>query len=170
MKLAIITTLLLSNQALADDRSDRLRANVWALPDVRPELVDEAVDAALAVETKHVTAELLLALAWGESRMEPGLHTGFVCGALQVNPADIDEPHSQCKVWANDQVEGFAAGVKELEMMLLDHRVHGSLERALLYRACGNSAFNGTCSKKKWPRWVIERTRWLHKPVPRPAT
>jgi hypothetical protein len=161
--ISILIIALASTTARADARADRLRANARDLPDVRAELVDDAVDAALATETRAVSAELLLSIAWSESRLEPGQRTGIVCGALQVNPTDIGEPRASCRLWAAYTYFGFAAGVRELEVMLAEARVHGDLRLALLYRACGNHAFDGTCAKIQWPRWVLERARALRR-------
>lgn len=157
----ITLSLLRCSTVFADPRSDNLRAHVRALPDVRPVLVNDAVDAALTVETPDIPASLLLSIAWSESRFEPGLRTGRVCGALQVNPHDIGQDRRECLAWAHSTVLGFAAGVTELRMLLSDPRVHGNLYRALGYRACGNSFFDGTCHKMQWPGWVLERAERL---------
>lgn len=159
LMIAILLSLFLGNT-----RATTIRANAHDLPDVRVELVDAAVDAALEVETPTVPAETLLAIAWGESRMEPGQRTGVVCGAMQVNPIDLDLPRAACDVWARDTHQGFAAGARELAIMLADHRVHGDIRKALLYRACGNAAFDGTCAKTAWPAWVLARARALRNP------
>jgi hypothetical protein len=45
--------------------------------------------------------------------------------------------------------------------MLADRRVRGDLRLALLYRACGNRAFDGTCRKRAWPGWVLRRAAAL---------
>lgn len=166
---------LLSPVDYQDLRVAKIRANAHNLPDVQPELIDSAVDAAFATETLAVPAELLLSIAWGESRFRPDQRTGVVCGALQVNPDDIGEPRGNCVRWANDMHLGFAAGVRELEMMLADRRVRGNLRLALLYRACGNAAFDGTCTKGQWPGWVLMRAAMILGPhsesqTPRPGS
>lgn len=150
-------------------RAAQIRANAHDLHDVDSALVDPAVDAALATETLAVPAELLLSIAWSESRFRPDQRTGVVCGALQVNPTDIGEPRGNCAHWASDTRLGFAAGVRELEIMLGDRRVHGNLRLALLYRACGNVAFDGTCTKTKWPQWVLARADMIRGPRTIPA-
>lgn len=125
-------------------REGDLRAAVATFPEDRIEEVDYlAVSAALAVETRRVPAELLISIAWAESRFDPKVRTGRVCGVMQVNPADIDLPRSTCDAWDRDIAAGFAAGVAEIEQMLAEPRVHGDLHTALRYRACGNAAFTG---------------------------
>lgn len=136
------------------------------LPDVQPELIEPAIDAAIEAATPEISAPLLLALAWGESRFQSEARPK--CGVLQVDPKDIDAPASLCKVWASSMEAGFAAGVVELEMLLGDRRVHHDLRLALQYRACGNKAFDGTCNAKKlaWVEAALARARWLSQVVP----
>jgi len=138
---------------------------LWAqanrLPDVQPDRVLPAVVGAVRAETPEYPAELLLAIAWGESRLDPTVRTGKVCGILQVNPVDIHRPHSDCDAWSRDVGEGMRAGVVELEMLSADPRVRGNLWLTLLYRACGNAAFDGTCQKTLWPNWVLNRARCM---------
>lgn len=164
-----VTTVSSFRHFGANVRTAKIRANAHDLPDVQPELVDPAVDAALATETPAIPSELLLSIAWGESRFRPDQRTGVVCGALQVNPADIGEPRENCARWSNNTRLGFAAGVRELEMMLADRRVHGNLRLALLYRACGNAAFDGTCAKGRWPEWVLVRAAMIGGAATTPA-
>jgi hypothetical protein len=136
------------------------RAN--ALPDVdHPAMVDPFVDAALAEQTPRVPAALIVALGWGESRFDPAAQPA--CGAMQVYPNDLDEPWSRCAEWRKDLVAGVRAGVREIEVMLADRRVGGNMKMALLYRACGNKAFDGTCASAKyaWVEAAISRWRVL---------
>jgi hypothetical protein len=130
------------------------------LPDVQPEFITPAVLAALHVETEDAPSELLISIAWSESRLDPTVRTGNVCGILQVNPTDIGQPRSDCTIWSNNVEAGMHAGVIELQMLRADHRAQ-TLQRALLYRACGNAAFNGTCHKTQWPTWVLDRAQCL---------
>lgn len=136
------------------------------LPDVDPALIEPAIDAAIEASTPEISAPLLLALAWGESRFQ--LEAKPKCGVLQVDPKDLDAPASLCAVWASSMEAGFAAGVVELKMLLGDRRVHHDLRLALRYRACGNKAFDGTCSAAKlaWVEAAIARARWLSRVVP----
>lgn len=152
----------------SDARVELLRANVRLLAEVSD--ADESgiydqVDAAISAETRRVPAELLLAVAWGESRFRTDVATGRVCGPLQVAPGDLGMPYQRtCEIWEQEPVEAYAAGVKEIEMMLADARVHGSMTLALMYRACGNAAFWASpCVKAKrmWPAWVLARAAFL---------
>jgi hypothetical protein len=129
-----------------------LHTTARQMPDVEhPELVDTLVDAAIRLQTPRVPAALIVALAWAEARFDPMAKPA--CGVMQVYPKDLDEPQTSCARWRNDLEAGVAAGVREIEVMLADKRVHGNLRNALLYRACGNSAFDGTCDDKKYV-WV----------------
>lgn len=158
---ALSLLLALTAAGHANPRSDRLEARVKGLGDVRPELVGPAVHAAMLAETEWVSAELLLSIAWAETRLEPGNRTGRTCGPLSVSPSDIGEPRSRCGLWATDVDAAYAAGVREMHMLLADRRVHGDLRRALLYRACGNAGFNGTCHKGLYPAITLRRAERL---------
>jgi hypothetical protein len=97
------------------------------LPDINPMLAVENVGVAIIVETDNYPAELLVSLAWAESRFDPSVKTKKVCGPLQVVPRSPDD----CQGLMN----GFAAGVAELQELARDRRTHGDLELVLLYRA-----------------------------------
>lgn len=130
----------------------RLHDVARELPDVTsPDLADRFVDAAIAKQTRRVPASLLVALGWGESRFD--MNAQPACGVMQVYPHDLDEPQAACVIWRSDLLAGVDAGVREIEVMLADTRVHGDMQRALLYRACGNRAFDGTCDPRKYA-WV----------------
>lgn len=139
-----------------------------ALPDVKPGLIELAIDAALEVATDEIPAPLLVSLAWSESRFEARTHDHTGCGVLQVDPKDIGAPVSLCRVWGASMLAGMAAGVVELEMLLGDRRVHHDLRLALQYRACGNKAFDGTCSTHKlmWVEAALARAARLSRVVP----
>lgn len=160
LKIALAAALL-SRQAHADVRMDRVRAATHLLPDVPSERVDAAVDAAFAAETDEVPAELLLSIAWGESRFDSTARVGRVCGIVQVAPRYVGKTKAVCKVWAHDLTAAFRAGALQLEDMLRDPRVRHDMRKALLYRACGNSAFDGTCRKAAYPGWVLRRAAFL---------
>lgn len=129
----------------------RLYAGANDLPDVDPAKTNLFVTIALDEQMPRVPAALLVSLGWGESRFDPAAQPA--CGAMQVYPKDLDEPQSRCAEWRKDLRAGIRAGVREIEVMLADKRVRGDLKRALLYRACGNAAFDGTCDAKKYA-WV----------------
>lgn len=155
---------------MRSSRVDALAAHVAQLGDIAPGVdMREHVAAAIIAETPRVSAELLLSIAWSESRFDPSVHTSRVCGPLQVNPTDLGRSHdAACEAWSVDLIEAYAAGADEIETMLHDPRVHGSLTRALAYRACGNAAFvaDSACvrAKKSWPAWVLYRARKLGEP------
>lgn len=139
----------------------RLHAGAHDLPDTDPKSADLFVEVALEEQTSRVPAALLVSLGWGESRFDPTARPA--CGALQVYPNDLGEPPSRCVEWRKDLRAGVRAGVREIEMMLADKRVRGNLRRALLYRACGNAAFDNTCAAGKyvWVDAAIARWRAL---------
>ena len=147
-----------ASPAAADNRRLPLIMAVADLEDIREDLIVDAVDAALAEETAHVDASLMLAIAWGESRLDPLVKTGRVCGSMQT----VAESAGQCKDLSS-HVKSYRSGARELETLLKDRRVHGSIRRALLYYACGNSAFTGRCPKSSWPAWVLSRANTLRK-------
>lgn len=139
----------------------RLFIGANELPDVDTAKTNAFVAIALDEQTPRVPAALLVSLGWGESRFDPEAQPA--CGALQVYPKDLDEPQSRCAEWRKDLRAGIRAGVREIEVMLADKRVRGNLKKALLYRACGNKAFDGTCSAAKyaWVDAAIARWRML---------
>jgi hypothetical protein len=149
--------LLLSTSIASADVGE----NAKTLPDVRQEHLADAIVAVHKLATKQVDEALLLSIMWGESRFVPTVRTGKVCGIMQVNPRDIGQPRSDCDVWDRDVEAAVAAGIKEIEIMLADKRVRGNLRRALMYRACGNAAFNGTCKKGAWVDAVLKRAHRL---------
>jgi hypothetical protein len=166
--LAAMSLLGGQQQAVADDRTASLVENVRRLGDVRPELVPDAVDAALVSETPDWPAEFLLALAYQESRLEPGQRTGLTCGALQVSPRDLEEndqwcgglrlysrscrerASEQCQMWAQDTTLGFQAAVRELDWWL---GRRGDRRSAMIGRACGGQSSG--CGKG----WFLENVR-----------
>lgn len=156
-----ISIALTAGTALADMRQDVIRENAMRLPDVRPELLADAIDAAFSVETQEVPAELLLALAWYESRFEPDLRLGRVCGALQVVPEDVGERDKRdaCRRWGQDTRQGFEAGAREIRTWL--GHSHGSLRIALRARACGWIGLTQSCGKDWWIRLVRRRAHQL---------
>lgn len=135
-----------------------------ALPDVKPGLAATMVEAATAAETPRVGADLVLGIAWPESRFEIGAMPR--CGVMQVWPADLDLPARECARWRSSQRDGAAAGVLEIETMLSDRRVAGDVRVALMYRACGGSAFTGRCQKARWVSDAMERARQLRAGFP----
>jgi hypothetical protein len=158
MQAALIVLLLCQSHTVSVEKShfEQLLHRVERLPDTRPELALITTLAALSAESDRFPAELLIAIAWGESRLEPTTKTGRACGPMQtiaVKPGD-------CERWATP-LYGYQAGVDELTEWSNDKRTRGDLELVLLAYACGSSAFNGTCKKTSWPGWVLKRARRL---------
>lgn len=164
------TALVLFGLQILDGESLERALTLWRraaeLPDVRPELILPSVSAALTAETPEFPAELLLAIAWGESRFEPGTHTGRAYGPMQT----IARPGTNDGARWRDPIEGFKAGVAELREWSRDHRTHGDLRSILFAYACGNAAFNDTCTKTRWPGWVLARAHKLGMRDVRPST
>ncbi len=125
---------------------------VEQLPDIRTDLILPNVVSAFANETPDYPAELLLALAWGESRMDPTIRTGRVCGVMQTVP----RTPTACQ----DLMSGYAAGVAELRELASDRRTRDLVD-VLMYRACGQAAFDGTCTKRRWVNAALARARRL---------
>jgi hypothetical protein len=136
------------------DRAARLTRQAQALPDVAGADAKIAVEAALLVETEELPAELLVAIAWGESRFISSTVTGRACGPMQT----IAWSRASCRAMQIPLV-GFALGVVELKQWLRVAR--GDLRLALLGQACGWSAFREGCSKGQWPGWVLRRASVL---------
>jgi hypothetical protein len=121
--------------------------------DVDPARARAVVAAAWRHATPAVPAALIVVLAWGESRFDGRARPA--CGPMQVYPRDLgltgEAARDACRAWARDADAGVRAGVREIEIMLADARVHGDLRQALAYRACGNAAFvEGACHKLAW--------------------
>lgn len=155
MKRAALTLVILglSSSAHADLRKAGMRRALRELGDAKPELMDQALEAALDIETRGdipgLDAPMILAIAWAESRFEPGV--GHLCGVMQVSPKSMGLPHSVCPRWRVSVRAGMEAGIQHLRMLLDDvRRVRGDLDRALEYRACGGKAFTKACLKRPW--------------------
>jgi len=136
--------------------------------------------AANRAATAHVRPELLLAVAFVESRYDPTAtswvsagdgvrHTGHYAGTAP--PARLD-PHASlycgplqtyAASWSaclrlRDLDIAYAAGARELEQWLRDRRVHGNVLLALAGHGCGNlGVATGRCNG--YP----ERVAWLER-------
>lgn len=141
-------------------------------------------DASAAVEasTSAVAADLLVSVAFIESRFDPtatsriegnrrrtgsypssegphGMRGPFYCGELQT----AADTWPACLAM-RDRPAGYAAGVRELTRWLHDRRVHGDLELALAGHGCGNAGVvsrqcNGYPSRVFAVRRQLARTR-----------
>ena len=156
----------------------RLHAAVPALD--LPDAYEHA-GAALAASTERVQPELLLAVAFVESRFDPtatsrvvnghrttgrypsssppsGLDTKatLFCGPLQT----IATTWNECLAM-RDVDHAYAAGAAELEKWLGDRRVHGDVKRALAGHGCGNfGVTTGRCNA--YPTRVMWLEQRLH--------
>jgi hypothetical protein len=154
-------------------------------------LVDAYAHAAAAstAATSHVEPELLLAIAFVESRFDPtatsrvegkrrrtgrypstepppGLdpRASLYCGPLQT----FASSWTDCLA-LRDPTTAYAAGARELETWLRDKRVRGELGVALAGHGCGNhGVVTGKCNG--YPSRVLWIARRLSEPLHRPAS
>ena len=157
-----------------------------AVPSLSPVDAYRHADAASDAATTRVSPELLLAVAWVESRYDPtatsrvegrvrrtGAYpstrpppnlapgTQLYCGPLQTNAGSW----SRCLEMRGLDT-AYAAGAAELEQWLHDRRVHGSVELALAGHGCGNAGvLTGSCNN--YPRRVLSIADWIARPVVR---
>lgn len=134
----------------------------------------EHATAAIEAATPHVRPELLLAIAFVESRydvtsisrVERGVRKGgrypsrrpprdldrtgsLFCGPLQTFARSWDA----C-LQMRDLRVAYTAGAQELELWLRDRRVHGDIKRALAGHGCGNHGVTtGRCNR--YPERVL---------------
>lgn len=158
-----------------------------AVPTLPPEVAYAHVQAASAAATDEVTAELLLGIAFIESRFDSTAvsrvegrtrRTGpyasttapasldrrasLFCGPLQTFAASW----SACVAMRN-LATAYAAGAAELRQWLRDPRVRGSTVRALAGHGCGNfGVVTGRCNG--YPERVLTITRQLRPQPVRP--
>jgi hypothetical protein len=153
----------------------RLQAAQPELP-----LLDAYAHAAAAVDasTEHVQPELLLAIAFVESRFDvtatsrvEGKHrrTGHYAGITP--PSNLNARQSMycgplqtfAGSWSDcislrDPHVAYAAGADELEHWLRDKRVRGDVTRALAGHGCGNHGVNtGKCN------FYPQRVLWIQR-------
>lgn len=164
-------TTILTRLALAL----RLSAAVPSLP---PDVAYAHAAAATAAATAQIPAELLLGIAFVESRFDPTAvsrvegHTrktgryasteappgldrraALYCGPLQTYAASW----TGCMAM-RDLATGYTAAAAELTQWLRDRRVHGSTTRALAGHGCGNyGVVTGQCNG--YPQRVLDMTR-----------
>jgi hypothetical protein len=156
-----------------------------AVPSMSPIEAYRHADAASDASTKRVSPELLLAVAWIESRYDPTAtsriegsvrRTGaypstepprnlgrgsLYCGLLQTYAASWPACIDMRRIDA-----AYAAGVSELEQWLRDPRVHGDITLALAGHGCGNQGVaGGPCHD--YPARVLAIAAWIERPVVR---
>jgi hypothetical protein len=151
-----------------------------AAPWMDPQTAYAHVEAAEAAATDQVPSELLLGIAFVESRYDvtalsrvEGLtrktgrypstkpparldrRASLFCGPLQTYAASW----SACMGMRNLKV-AYAAAARELEGWMKDRRVRGNVTRALAGHGCGNYGVRtGACNG--YPRRVLAMTRQL---------
>jgi hypothetical protein len=156
-----------------------------AVPWLPPDVAYAHAEAATMAATDQISAELLLGIAFVESRFDPTAlsrvegHTrktgsygsttaperldrkaSLFCGPLQTYATSW----SAC-IRMRDLNTAYAAAVAELRDWLRDRRVHGSTTRALAGHGCGNfGVLTGQC--KGYPQRVLDITRRLRPQPP----
>jgi hypothetical protein len=165
-----------------------------ALPEVSIETAYEHASAACeAAEARDLQPELLLAVAYVESRFNPTAVSRVVGGRRQLGaypslqaPAGLDVRaglfcgplQTYAKSWEQctnlrSLDEGYAAGAFELTRWLRDKRVRGNISRALAGHGCGYFGVeSGRCNN--YPARVLSIVRRIraphHRPAPRAAS
>jgi hypothetical protein len=160
-----------------------------AIPSVSIETAYEHASAACeAAEARDLQPELLLAVAYVESRFDPtavsrvvaarrhtgsypsmrapaglDVRAGLFCGPLQT----YAKSWAQCtSLRSLDQ--GYEAGARELSRWLADRHVRGSVSRALAGHGCGYfGVTSGRCNN--YPARVLAVERRIRGPHRRPA-
>ena len=154
-----------------------------AVPSMAPEVAYAHVQAASAAATDQIPAELLLGIAFVESRFEPRAVSRVEGGTRRTGPylstsapARLDRraslycgplqafaPSWSACLGLRNLTTGYAAGAAELQQWLRDRRVRGNTRRALAGHGCGNlGAVTGKCNN--YPERVMWMERWLHGP------
>jgi hypothetical protein len=163
-----------------------------AVPALDPELAAAHVAAAHAAATDEIRPELLLAMAYVESRYSPyalsrmvdgerrtgnwtpsrpppfDRGTSLFCGPLQTRALSWKQCLSH-----RDLTVAYHTSVRELTVWLRDRRVRGNIAKALAGYGCGNHGVTtGRCNR--YPERVLRRARAYADaaslpPSPRPA-
>lgn len=108
------------------------------------QLLDAAPDgdqmnaASAAAATYELPVEVLLAVAWHETRFDPTLRNARVCGPMQTKWTTRDD----CALWSSPDA-GYAEGARVLAYWRT--RSGGDLTRALDAYACGNVGLYAGC-------------------------
>lgn len=169
-------TLLLQHFALA--------MRLSATTPIEPEVAMAHVQAAVAASTDLVSAELLLAMAFLESRFEShvvsriegkrrvhGRYTSttppkgmskkgsMYCGPLQTRALTWDD----CLEQRTNLVLAYSAGARELTNWIRDRYVGGDITRALAGYGCGyHGVRTGKCNR--YPNRVLWQARQFSAP------
>jgi hypothetical protein len=161
-----------------------LAVRLSAATPVEPEVALAHVQAAMAASTDEISAEVLLAMAFIESRFQshtlsriegkrrvhgkylpttppPKLNKrgSMYCGPLQTRAKTWDE----CLAQRNDLTLAYTAGARELTNWLRDRHVKGDLKTALLGYGCGyHGVKTGKCNR--YPNRVLHQARQYSPP------
>jgi soluble lytic murein transglycosylase-like protein len=156
-----------------------------AVPWLAPDAAYAHVEAASAAASDEVPAELLLGVAFVESRFDPTAVSRIEGGMRKTGsypptsaPARLDRRASlfcgplqtYAASWPaclrmRDLDTAYAAGATELRQWLHDPRVGGSTVRALAGHGCGNHGVTtGRCNG--YPERVLSMTRRFRAPPP----
>lgn len=149
-----------------------------AVPSLAPDVAYAHAEAASAAATAEIPAELLLGIAFVESRFDTTA-VSRVEGHVRrtgrwpsrIAPARLDRRASlfcgplqtYARSWSaclamRDLRTAYTAAVAELSQWLRDRRVHGNTTRALAGHGCGNFGVRtGQCNG--YPRRVLDMTR-----------
>ena len=137
-----------------------------------------AVTAAAEAESEAISPELLLGMAFIESRFNPTSVSRVEDGERKTGPYPSRRPpknldrgtslfcgplQTYARSWARclamrDLETAYDAAIGELDDWLRDRRVRGDLTRALAGYGCGNHGVNtGKCNR--YPQRVLAKTR-----------
>lgn len=154
-----------------------------AVPELAIDVAYEHASAAIAAATPTVGVELLLAIAFVESRYDPTWVSRVERGRRKIGrhpsttpPRHLDRKASlfcgplqtYARSWRSclalrDSRLGYAAGVAEIQSWLRDRRVRGDVKRALAGHGCGNHGVTtGRCNR--YPERVLAVERRLFGP------
>ena len=172
----VVLATILANLVLA------LRL-VVAMPSMSPIDAYAHAAAANAEATARVSPELLLAVAYVESRYDPTATSRVEHGVRRTGAYPSEQPpagldarvemycgplQTAARSWAacmsmRGLDTAYAAGTSELEQWLRDRRVHGDVALALAGHGCGNAGVATGCNS--YPARVLSLSRWIERPV-----
>lgn len=110
------------------------------------------VRAAYAAASPAVSAEMLLAVAYVETRWQHGV-TSIVRGVRFCGPLQARTRSARRCAELQAPAIGYAAGAAELQAWIA--RAHGNVRRALLGHGCGNAGFTGRTTCGHYDRRVL---------------
>jgi hypothetical protein len=150
-RMSILTPLFIVLQLLAHRAPDLAAGARAELSSLGAAAAREQADAAIAAEVAPASAELLLAIAYRESRYDPS--AGPMCGVLQADARDRREwygrPAGCAELRADGAAAQYSAGVRALERWL---RLCRRMRRARgvgLVRCALNGYAEGTAAARR---------------------